>query len=126
MNRADCKVRRCKLAKQPHWKVRHRAASQSLWQPIHDFMAKADIPFVVQFGALAANIVLGKISDRSKFYYTAVAAGIGALVTMLFIPEVTGLDLSEGDKRWEHLRSGRIPLDAAQSRCKGLTWLSNL
>lgn len=61
----------------------------------------------MQFGALAANIVLGKISDRSKFYYTAVAAGVGALVTMLFIPEVTGLDLSEGDKRWEHLRSGR-------------------
>lgn len=62
----------------------------------------------MQFGALAANIVLGKISDRSKFYYTAVAAGVGALVTMLFIPEVTGLDLSEGDKRWEHLRSGKL------------------
>ncbi|KAK9856439.1 hypothetical protein WJX84_007586 [Apatococcus fuscideae] len=61
---------------------------------------------VGKFGALAANIVLGKISDRSKFYYTAVAAGIGALVTMLFIPEVTGLDLEEGDKRWQHLRTG--------------------
>ncbi len=60
----------------------------------------------MQFGALAANIVLGRISDRSKFYYTAVAAAIGALVTMLFIPEVTGLDLEEGDKRWKHLRSG--------------------
>lgn len=32
---------------------------------------------------------------------------MGVLVTLLFIPEVACLDLSEGDKRWEALKAGK-------------------
>ncbi len=31
---------------------------------------------------------------------------MGVLVTLLFIPEITDLDLREGDRRWELIKTG--------------------
>jgi hypothetical protein len=44
---------------------------------------------------------------------------MGVIVTVLFIPEITQLDLREGDKRWELLKAGKntgdpCPDDAQQ------------
>ncbi|KAK9867868.1 hypothetical protein WJX84_003938 [Apatococcus fuscideae] len=82
---------------------------------------------VGKFGALAANIVLGKISSRAKFYYTATAAGVGALVTLIFIPEITGLDLREGDKRWHAIQCGEPEAYCGQAiDARYLSWCENL
>eukprot|EP00891_Asterochloris_glomerata_P008306 jgi/Astpho2/8306/e_gw1.00122.31.1_t len=61
---------------------------------------------VGKLGALTADIVLSQISDQNKFYFGAGAAGLGALVTILFIPEISELDLREGDVRWEAIKHG--------------------
>lgn len=50
-----------------------------------------------------------QIGDRPKFYWCAAAGLMGVLVTLLFIPEVTDLDLREGDRRWEHIKTGSPP-----------------
>jgi len=52
-----------------------------------------------------ANIV--QVGDKAKFYWCAGAGLMGVIVTVLFIPEITQLDLREGDKRWEILKAGK-------------------
>ena len=47
-----------------------------------------------------------QIGDRPKFYWCAAAGLMGVVVTLLFIPEVTDLDLHEGDKRWDYIKTG--------------------
>jgi hypothetical protein len=41
--------------------------------------------------------------DRAKFYVSAFFNLLGLIVTILFIPNILGLDLREGDVRWEAL-----------------------
>ena len=41
-----------------------------------------------------------------KFYLSAAAGGMGVLVTLLWVPELSTLDLAEGDLRWAALRRG--------------------
>ncbi len=41
-----------------------------------------------------------------KFYLSAAAGGVGVLVTLLWVPELSSLDLAEGDARWAALRKG--------------------
>lgn len=49
-----------------------------------------------------------QVGDRSKFYWCAGAGAMGVLVTIIFIPELTGLDLKEGDRRWDCLKAGGL------------------
>jgi len=58
-------------------------------------------------GALVAGVVFGRVSDRSKFTISAVCGLVGAILTWIFIPDLTGLDLREGDKRWLAVLDGK-------------------
>lgn len=53
----------------------------------------------LQLGALMADIAFAYVSDRFKFAMSAVAGLIGVLVTTIFLPDTTGMDLHELD-RW--------------------------
>ena len=54
----------------------------------------------VQAGALVAGVVFALTSDKGKFYISAACGLAGVVCTFLFIPDITGLDLREGDRRW--------------------------
>ena len=41
-----------------------------------------------------------------KFILSAAAGAVGVLVTLVFIPEITSLDLKEGDTRWDLMKQG--------------------
>ena len=47
-----------------------------------------------------------QVDDRMKFILSAAAGALGVLVTFVFIPEITSLDLKEGDTRWEMIKKG--------------------
>ncbi len=59
-----------------------------------------------KFGALFAGIVFHHMSTPAIFKLSALCGLVGACVTMLFVPDVTTLDLTELDKRWASLCSG--------------------
>ncbi|KDD76549.1 hypothetical protein H632_c186p1 [Helicosporidium sp. ATCC 50920] len=61
-------------------------------------------------GALVAGVVFNLVSDRSKFWISGACGGVGVLVTLAFIPDLTGLDLKEGDKRWLAIVEGEHDL----------------
>lgn len=54
----------------------------------------------VQAGALVAGVVFALTSDKGKFYISAMCGLAGVICTFLLIPDITGLDLREGDRRW--------------------------
>jgi len=58
-------------------------------------------------GALVAGVVFGLVSDRTKFWISASCGFVGVVVTLVFIPNITGLDLREGDKRWLAILDGK-------------------
>ncbi len=43
-----------------------------------------------------------------KFILSAAAGAVGVLVTLVFIPEITSLDLKEGDTRWDLMKKGML------------------
>ena len=47
-------------------------------------------------GALVAGVVFGLVPDRTKFYISAFCGLLGMLLTWLLVPDISGLDLSEG------------------------------
>ena len=50
-----------------------------------------------------------------KFILSAAAGALGVLVTLVFIPEITSLDLKEGDTRWDLMKKG-MPLNSFSLR----------
>ena len=58
--------------------------------------------------AEADSLLSFQIGDRAKFYWCAAAGLMGIIVTFIFIPEITDLDLREGDKRWELVKAGLL------------------
>ena len=58
-------------------------------------------------GVLVAGVVFGLVSDRTKFTISAVCGLVGVIVTLIFIPDITGLDLREGDSRWLAILDGK-------------------
>lgn len=51
-------------------------------------------------GALVAGVIFHLVSDQGKFIISAACGVAGVICTLIFIPDLTGLDLREGDKRW--------------------------
>jgi MFS family permease len=58
-------------------------------------------------GALFASIIYNYISIQTKFLLVPWFGLAGMLVTLLFMPDTTGLDLKEQDRRWHFIREGR-------------------
>ena len=58
-------------------------------------------------GALLAAVLYNYITPQQRFYVVPWFGLAGMLVTVLFLPDTTGLDLKEQERRWQYIRSGR-------------------
>lgn len=58
-------------------------------------------------GALLASVLYNYIDTQTKFYVVPWFGLAGMLLTFLFLPDTTGLDLKEQERRWNFLRAGR-------------------
>jgi len=58
-------------------------------------------------GALLASILYNYISVQQRFYVVPWFGLVGMLLTFLFLPDTTGLDLKEQERRWKYIREGR-------------------
>ncbi|KAI9825257.1 MAG: hypothetical protein M1832_001291 [Thelocarpon impressellum] len=61
---------------------------------------------VGKLGALVAAVLYNYIDTQTKFYVVPWFGLFGALVTWLFLPDTTGLDLKEQERRWNCIRRG--------------------
>jgi len=62
---------------------------------------------VGKLGALFASILYNYIGTQTKFYVVPWFGLAGMLLTFLFLPDTTGLDLKEQERRWMYVREGR-------------------
>ncbi|ORY09429.1 MFS phosphate transporter [Clohesyomyces aquaticus] len=62
---------------------------------------------VGKLGALLAAVLYNYISTQQKFYVVPWFGLAGAVLTFLFLPDTTGLDLKEQERRFSYIRSGR-------------------
>ncbi|KAL9106067.1 MAG: hypothetical protein Q9227_008853 [Pyrenula ochraceoflavens] len=58
-------------------------------------------------GALTAAVMYNYITTTQKFHVVPWFGLGGAFVTWLFLPDTTGLDLKEQERRWHYIRTGR-------------------
>lgn len=62
---------------------------------------------VGKLGALLASVLYNYIDIQTKFYVVPWFGLAGMLLTALFLPDTTGLDLKEQERRWAYIRAGR-------------------
>ena len=60
-----------------------------------------------KLGALTAAVMYNYITTIQKFHVVCWFGLGGMLVTLLFLPDTTGLDLKEQERRWQFIRAGR-------------------
>ncbi|KAK9321547.1 major facilitator superfamily domain-containing protein [Lipomyces orientalis] len=60
-----------------------------------------------KLGALFASVLYNYITTQQKFYVVPWFGLLGMVVTFVFMPDTTGLDLKEQDRRWQFIREGR-------------------
>ncbi|KAK0730841.1 major facilitator superfamily domain-containing protein [Lasiosphaeris hirsuta] len=58
-------------------------------------------------GALLASVLYNYIDTQTKFYVVPWFGLAGMILTWVFLPDTTGLDLKEQERRWEYIRAGR-------------------
>ncbi|WVW79797.1 hypothetical protein I302_101767 [Kwoniella bestiolae CBS 10118] len=58
-------------------------------------------------GALLPAVIYNYVDTRTRFWIVWPFGIAGVIVTMLFIPDTTGLDLREQDRYWAFVREGR-------------------
>lgn len=68
----------------------------------HGFSAAAG-----KLGALLAAVLYNYIDVPTRFLVVPWFGLAGALLTWLFLPDTTGLDLKEQERRWAYIRDGR-------------------
>jgi hypothetical protein len=62
---------------------------------------------VGKLGALLASVLYNYIDTQTKFYVVPWFGLAGMVLTLFFLPDTTGLDLKEQERRWKYIRSGR-------------------
>ena len=60
-----------------------------------------------KLGALTAAILYNYIDVPTRFLVVPWFGLVGALVTWIWLPDTTGLDLKEQERRWAFIRAGR-------------------
>lgn len=60
-----------------------------------------------KLGALTAAVMFNYIDTQTKFFVVPWFGLAGALITFVFLPDTTGLDLKEQERRWAFIRAGR-------------------
>ncbi|KAI1844388.1 hypothetical protein JX265_010181 [Neoarthrinium moseri] len=58
-------------------------------------------------GALLASVLYNYIDNQTKFYVVPWFGLAGMLMTWLWLPDTTGLDLKEQERRWQYILEGR-------------------
>lgn len=58
-------------------------------------------------GALLAAVLYNYIDTQQRFYVVPWFGLAGMVLTLLFLPDTTGLDLKEQERRWNFIRDGR-------------------
>ncbi|ORY62315.1 major facilitator superfamily domain-containing protein [Pseudomassariella vexata] len=58
-------------------------------------------------GALLASVLYNYIDTQTKFYVVPWFGLAGMLMTYLWLPDTTGLDLKEQERRWQYILQGR-------------------
>lgn len=61
-----------------------------------------------KIGALIPSVIYNYVGDRTKFWIVTCFGILGFVLTMIFVPDTTGLDLQEQERYWRHVREGRI------------------
>ena len=62
---------------------------------------------VGKLGALTAAVLYNYIDTQTKFYVVPWFGLAGVVLTLGWLPDTTGLDLKEQERRWAYLRAGR-------------------
>lgn len=62
---------------------------------------------VGKIGALVATVLYNYIEDRTKFILITMCTLVGMIVTFVFIPDTTGLDLAERQRYWQLVIQGK-------------------
>ncbi|KAI1993940.1 hypothetical protein LOZ53_001996 [Ophidiomyces ophidiicola] len=60
-----------------------------------------------KLGALVAAVMYNYISTTQKFHVVPWFGLAGMILTFIFLPDTTGLDLKEQERRWFYIRNGR-------------------
>ena len=63
---------------------------------------------VGKLGALAPAILYNYIDNHTKFWVCCWFGLLGWVLTIVFVPDTTGLDLREQERYWEYVVAGRI------------------
>ncbi|ERS96106.1 uncharacterized protein SPSK_00725 [Sporothrix schenckii 1099-18] len=58
-------------------------------------------------GALLASVLYNYIDTQTKFYVVPWFGLAGMLLTLVWLPDTTGLDLKEQERRWSYIKDGR-------------------
>ncbi|KAJ8112232.1 hypothetical protein ONZ43_g5438 [Nemania bipapillata] len=58
-------------------------------------------------GALLASVLYNYIDTKTKFLVVPWFGLAGMLVTLIWLPDTTGLDLKEQERRWQYIMEGR-------------------
>jgi hypothetical protein len=62
---------------------------------------------VGKLGALTSTVLYNYIDTRTKFWVVCWFGLIGFVLTIIFIPDTTGMDLREQERYWSFVRAGR-------------------
>jgi hypothetical protein len=62
---------------------------------------------VGKLGALLAAVVYNYLTTQQVFKFVPWFGLAGAILTFVFLPDTTGLDLKEQERRWAFIRAGR-------------------
>ncbi|CAO1622410.1 unnamed protein product [Parajaminaea phylloscopi] len=60
-----------------------------------------------KMGALLPAVLYNYIDNRTKFWFVCWFGLVAFILTLVFIPDTTGLDLREQDRYWQYVMEGR-------------------